>query len=439
MKYSYYKNLQWQFIKKLSNLNFSILLLLIIACTSIIGTVIEQDKDIQYYQSNYPINSSSINYINWKNIALFGLDHIYATWWFISLLILFFCSLLTCTFSRQLPSLRNARVWKFMPNDSIYKQDIKIKSISNISCTNMTYILNLQKYYVFQKDTRIYSYKGLIGRISPIFVHVSLIITLFGSMIGFFSGFTAQEIIPNREIFHIQNTISSGFYSYLPNNIIGKIDHFFIEYNQDKSIKQFYSNLTLLTNKGKYLTTKLISVNSPLKFSGLTFYQTSWNINAIKVEFDRQIVQQKLIETTFNNTRIWVYNLSIEPNKQLSFVISGLNNQICIYNSSGDLMQKINIGEKLNLNNHEFTITELMTSTGIQIKTDPGIYIVYIGFLILIISIALSYLSYCEVWIDHDKNSVRITGLTNRGQLTFEEELIKIHKQFLQMQITVIK
>nr|YP_009773977.1 c-type cytochrome biogenesis protein [Caulacanthus okamurae]QIZ74594.1 c-type cytochrome biogenesis protein [Caulacanthus okamurae] len=435
MKYSHYKSLQWEFIKKLSNLNFSILLLLIIACTSILGTIIEQDKDIQYYQINYPINHHFLNYINWKNITLFGLDHIYATWWFICLLALFFCSLLTCTFSRQLPSLRNARVWKFTPHNNSYKQYTKVKLLSDISYINITYILNLQKYYVFQKDIRIYGYKGLIGRIAPIFVHISLIITLSGSMIGFFSGFTAQEMIPNQEIFHVQNTINSGLYSHLPQNILGKIDNFLIEYNKDNSIKQFYSHLTLINNKGQYVIDKVISVNSPLKFKGLTFYQTSWSINAIKIQLDRKIVQQGLTETILNNKRVWIYNLNIQSSKQLSFIINGLNNQIYVYNSSGNLIQKLNIGEKLIINNHELVINELMTSTGIQIKTDPGIYIVYTGFLILMISITISYLSYCEIWINHNKNNVNMAGLTNRGELTFEEELIQIHKKFLQTQL----
>nr|WCH58044.1 Cytochrome c biogenesis protein [Cystoclonium purpureum f. stellatum] len=427
MKYLHYKKLQWNLTKQLSNLNFSIALFLIIATLSIFGTIIEQDKNLQYYQSNYPINNNTLLSINWKTITYFGLDHIYATWWFLLLLLLFFFSLITCTFSRQLPSLQNARNWKFMPYHHSKNLMITLPNIKSL--TNIIYTLNSQEYYVFQKDYRLYSYKGLIGRIAPIFVHISLIITLTGSMIGLFSGFTTQQMIPTKEIFHIQNIIKSGLYSHLPYNIIGKIDNFFIEYNKDHSIKQFYSDISLLNNQGQYLAHQIICVNSPLKFNELTFYQTAWNINGLKMSLDDTQIQQALNETKLGNTRVWIYTFNLQNKNRIFLLITGLKNKISIYNNSGNLIKIINIGERFTINNHNIAITEIIASTGLQIKTDPGIHIVYLGFSILIISIVISYVSYSQIWTDISVQNVKITGITNRGQLTFEEELITIQKK----------
>nr|YP_010904178.1 Cytochrome c biogenesis protein [Catenella fusiformis]WCH57429.1 Cytochrome c biogenesis protein [Catenella fusiformis] len=425
MKYLYNKTLQWHITKQLSNLSFSITLFLVIASTSVVGTIIEQDKNIEYYQTNYPTTHS----INWKTIIGFGINHLYTSWWFLCLLILFCCSLVTCTFSRQLPELKNARSWKFMPYSN--KNRLAINSLPMLSLKRMIFILNSKQYYVFQKNHLIYAYKGLIGRIAPIFVHISIITALTGSMIGLLGGFTAQQMIPTKEFFHIQSITKSGLYSHLPTTIVGRIDNFVIERNQDNSIKQFYSYITLLNNKGKQLSHKLIYVNSPLKFEGTIFYQTAWNINAIKMKIDNFVVQQKLTEHKLNNQRIWVYTLQIEPNSPIHMIITGLQNKISIYNSSGNLLKLIEVKEEIVVNNHSITITELMTSTGLQIKTDPGNDIVYLGFFILISSTMISYLSYSQIWIKHNQQNIQITGHTNRAQLTFEKELTSIQKQYV--------
>nr|YP_010903183.1 Cytochrome c biogenesis protein [Hypnea cornuta]WCH55636.1 Cytochrome c biogenesis protein [Hypnea cornuta] len=433
MKYLQYKTLKWKIIKQLSNLNFSIGLLLTISTISILGTVIEQDKNIEFYQFNYPIKPDISYLINWKNILYFGLNHIYTNWWFILLIALFFCSLITCTFSQQMPSLRNARQWKFITYNKNKNSNIDYLPIK--SFINIIYSLNQHNYYVFQRNNKIYGYKGLIGRLAPIFVHISIIITLTGNMLGLFTGFISQEIIPKGETFHIQNFIKSGKYSYLPYNIIGKIDNFSIEYNPNSSIKQFYSSISLKNNKNENLIQQKIYVNSPLKFHGLTFYQTSWNLEGLKIQIDNKLIQQKLQEIKINKIRTWIYNFNFTNHNSLFFLVNGLNNKILIYNSSGQLLQSIQTNETFNIHEHQITIKEIIPSTGIQIKTDPGIPIVYLGFFILIISIITSYLSYNQIWINIENNKINLKGTTNRGQLTFEEELTQIQKYYIQVTI----
>lgn len=440
MKYLNKKNIKWHATKLLSNLNLSIIMLLLISSISIVGTIIEQDQNINYYQLHYPIISNVTQLINWKIILYFGLDHIYATWWFIFLLTLFFFSLITCTFSRQLPSLRNARTWKFIPQTDKTKYSTSLNLFSIQSLSNIICSLNSKSYYVFHKKNRIYAYKGLIGRIAPIFVHISIILTLTGSMIGFFSGFTTQQMIPNGEIFHIQNIIKSGFQSSLPKNIIGKIDNFSIEYNSDNSSKQFYSDISLLNHDGKYITRKKIYVNSPLKFQGITFYQTDWQIDSLRIKIGSNNIQQKLNKAKIGNTNVWIYNLPITKNNQIFFIITSLEDKILMYNASGHLIEAIKVKETIKINNKSFTIKEIMTSTGVQIKTDPGLQIVYIGFLMLMISVTISYLSYSQIWISNISKKIQnlsLTGITNRAKLSFEEDLIFIQKTYTKFTLKI--
>nr|YP_009295571.1 cytochrome c biogenesis protein ccs1 [Mastocarpus papillatus]AOL58055.1 cytochrome c biogenesis protein ccs1 [Mastocarpus papillatus] len=442
MKYINKKNIKWYITKLLSNLNLSIIMLLFIAAISMIGTVIVQDQSINYYQLHYPISHHIIQPINWKVIIDLGLDHIYATWWFILILILFFCSLITCTFSRQLPALRNARNWKFMPETNKAKYCTSVNLFKIESLTNIISSLNSKYYYVFHKKNRIYSYKGLVGRIAPVFVHISIILTLTGSMAGFFGGFTTQQMIPSGELFHIQNIIKSGLQSSLPKDLLGRVENFYIEYNQDNSIKQFYSDILLLNHNGRDIIRKKIYVNSPLIFNNITLYQTDWQIDSLRIKIDSNTIEQKLKKTKLGNTYIWICNLPLNNIEQIFFIITSLNDKILIYNSSGNLITSINLHKTIKINSKNITIEEIMTSTGLQIKTDPGLPIVYIGFLILMISVVVSYLSYSQIWIScvsKKKQSLSITGITNRAKLSFEEDFICIQKAYSTFSLAVYK
>ena len=83
--------------KSIADLRFAIFILLMIANLSVIGTVIEQDQSVETYKLNYPLTNKVFGFLSWDIILRFGFDHIYTTWWFITLILLFGLSLLTCT------------------------------------------------------------------------------------------------------------------------------------------------------------------------------------------------------------------------------------------------------------------------------------------------------------------------------------------------------
>ena len=78
----------WLVANRLGNLQFAIVLLLLIASFSSIGTFIEQGKDTDFYQFNYPNTEPLFGFINAKFILLFSLDHIYTAWWFILIIVM---------------------------------------------------------------------------------------------------------------------------------------------------------------------------------------------------------------------------------------------------------------------------------------------------------------------------------------------------------------
>nr|YP_009391984.1 cytochrome c biogenesis protein ccs1 [Periphykon beckeri]ARW60332.1 cytochrome c biogenesis protein ccs1 [Periphykon beckeri] len=417
------KNFIWRFVKKLANLNFSIFVLSLIAFFCICGSIIEQDKSLSYYQINYP------HY--YLFILFLGFDHIFRTFYFALILIVFILSLITCTFSTQLPSLRNARRWKFLYSSCISKtSDYLLKNDSNSKYffTSIVYSLMRINFFVFYKNNSLYSYKGLYGRVAPIFVHFSIIAVLLGSIVSFLFSFVVQEIVPQGEVFHLKNIINAGFYSYLPDDLVFRVDNFYINYNTNGSVKQFFSSLSLYIHNYIILHEQLIYVNKPLRFFSVTLYQTDWQIDVARINCGvNSNIQKKFFKVNINGQNCWLLNIPISKDNNIFFVVFNLDNNVLVCSSSGLILQEVNLTEKFYINNIAFTINSIVPSTGLQIKVDPGIVLVYFGFFIMIFSTFTSYISYSQVWIYINVKSLSFMGSTNRALLFFEQDMIYLN------------
>ncbi|NMG60337.1 cytochrome c biogenesis protein, partial [Geitlerinema sp. P-1104] len=239
----------------LANLRLAILLLLFIATTSAIGTVIEQHESVDFYQANYPEDPALLGFLSWKVILAAGFNDVYKTWWFLALLVLFGSSLAACTFTRQLPALKAARNWKF------YRQPRQFKKLAlagtlpvvgeNTSdprpnLDQLQESLEQRRYQVFRDGDSLYARKGLIGRIAPIVVHASMLLILGGAIVGSVTGVMAQEMIPSGETVQVTNFVEAGDWSS-PDRFRGwslKVNRFWIDYTPSGAIDQFYSDLS---------------------------------------------------------------------------------------------------------------------------------------------------------------------------------------------------
>ena len=96
-------------LKIFTDLKFAILILIIIAIGSSLGSFIEQEEPLLFYQENYPSNKPIYGFIDWKIITGLEIDHIYRAWWFLSLLIILGICLISCTITRQFPLFVNSK------------------------------------------------------------------------------------------------------------------------------------------------------------------------------------------------------------------------------------------------------------------------------------------------------------------------------------------
>ena len=415
----------WLIANRLGNLQIAIVLLLLIASFSSIGTFIEQGKDVSFYELNYPNLKPLLGFIDANFIFFLGLDHVYTTWWFIMNIFLFVVSLCSCTLIRQLPSLKFSRLWRFYDSyKSMNKLNVK-STIDNGSLTKLIFQLKNNNYNVIQEGQSIYAYKGLIGRISPVIVHASMILVLFGSIIGTASGFMTQELVPTNTLFHLRNIVTSGPFSKVPQNIEGYVKDFKIAYSEEGAIDQFYSDLSILDNSVHLLNNKTIYVNEPLRYEGIVFYQTDWGITSIIIKIDNnKIVEIPLtLVDTLSNNRFWISNLSQSTSISVDnalLVLQDLTGRLSVYDSNKNLISEILVGDEFFLNGHSLRVINIIPSTGLQVKSDPGTLFVYFGFFMLMISTLLSYVSYSQIWAFKNNENLYIAGQTNRATYYFE-------------------
>jgi len=406
-------------IKILTDLKFALAVLLAIAIASSLGSFIEQDEPKFFYEQNYPLEKPIYGFINSNFILLLGLDHIYRTWWFLLLLVILGISLIGCTITRQFPILKNSKDYFFKKEKRSFLNLPFFVKIENIYYLKEIILLKIQKlnFYIYQNENLVYGYKGLIGRISPILVHFSLIIILLGSLFGAFKNFKAQEVLPKGELFHIQNPIRVGWFTALP-DINVRVNDFWVEYEK-KKIHQFYSSLSILDNYGNEIKEQTISVNNPLRYQNIDIYQSDWNLLGIRIE---KVSEKKIYEFPLfslnKNSKAWITWIK-DSDQNYSLIFDQLKPNFLIYDEKGNFLKESTLGELIN---KEYRILDILPSTGLLIKYDPSIGIIYFGFGLLMITTGLSYLPYTQIWIFHKSKNSWIGGITNRGKIQLEIE-----------------
>ena len=269
-------------------------------------------------------------------------------------------------------------------------------------------------------------------------VHVSIIILLIGSTFSSFIGYTAQEIAPRGEFFHIQNLTKLGNISYITQKFPCRINNFWITYTKDLKIDQFYSDLSLFDQKGNELKRKTIFVNEPFEFKQLVFYQTDWDILGLKLRLnDQKMLQLPLKKITKGGNRFWLGTLNLDNiTTNLTVVVKDLNDKVYFYDSKGRLVQESYVGGFVKMDkNLRIQISDILTSTGLQIKSDPGLSIVYFSFLLLIVSIYVSFFTYSQIWLIELSKNIKIGGNSNRSVLFFQENFRKLIKKSMSQSV----
>ena len=157
-------------------------------------------------------------------------------------------------------------------------------------------------------------------------------------------------------------------------------------------------------------------------------------ISKMPIKKKKAIFRNLLIVVSFRMTcnlrpsllLTWISSPKI-PENGVVLIIDNLEGYCSLYDTTGNFLGNLELNES-NEFNQPLTFVEIISSTGLQIKTDPGIPMIYSGFFFLMLSTLLSYITYSQIWLIQRNQKLFIGGTTNRAIFDFELEFLKLVK-----------
>ena len=412
-----------QVLNWLSSLKIAILLLLLIAISCATGTIIPQLESDQYYLENYNKNPF-LGIINGNILLLFDLNHIFTSFWFLLLLIWLAIALAVCSFRRQLPILKSALNWiDYKSPRQIAKlsvaQTIQTNNTSK-SLGDLTNFLRKRRWNVRETDGRIAARQGVVGRVGPILIHLGMILLMLGSTYGSLNGQTIEKFLaPGRSIDLLDKQKEK--------ELTIELENFKIERDPQGRAQQYKSTVNLIEPDGNNQA-KEISVNYPLRYKGLTLYQADWSLAAITIEINNspklQIPIQSIPEL---GEQVWGTIIPTNKNDKDTILLT-VNNElgpVVIYDNDGSKLTSLSTSQEAEVKDSVIKIVNIIPSSGLLLKRDPGVPIVYTSFAIILIGGSLSLISTKKIWVIHEKENsiIYIGGLSNRNLSGLSKEL----------------
>ncbi len=448
-----WKEVRTELFEFFASIKLAMFLFLTLAMASTIGTVLQQNEQPDVYIKEY-------GEVAYQWFVRLGFIDIYHSWWFTSLLALLCINSLTC-FYKRFPA-----VWRSTRQDKVNISLPFIKNLRNsveipIPATKeavgegFVRLLAEKGYRVIANneaaEATIYGTKGIMGRVGAHMAHLSATVIVLGGMIGSVWGFQNFGVCLEGETYRITE-----------GNFDLRVDKFWIDYHENGSVKSYNSTLAVI-DEGKETLTKTISVNEPLVYKGIWFYQSSYGnawdrVNAARINIkDRKT--SKVIETVdlewkkeqtlqdlgiklavtdfvadfgFNSTEKKVFSKTVEhDNPAVKLAIwegDSMQATPWIFYHYPDLFE-------VKGSQYDFELVGYRPQqfTGLQIAKDPGVNIVWVGSTMLVVGITLSsFIFHRRLWakIIPDANGtgvvVHLGGNTHKSQIDFQKEFKKM-------------
>ena len=414
-------------IFNISSLKFAIFLLIFIAISSSLGTFIPQEKGLKEYFDLY--NSTPfLGFLDGEKIIKLQLNHIYTSLWFLFSLFLLCLSLALSSFRKQIPTLKSSLKWvDYTKKEKFEKLKLNCKwetNENNQLITKANQILQKGGWNTLINENTISARKGVFGRFGPILVHFGLIILLIGSTYGNFSRQSLEEyLIPNETIDLINDNLNK--------KLSLKLNNFYIDRADNGVPKQFTSNIEIFSENSSDSFKKETSVNHPIRYKGLTIYQADWSISNLILKIDDITYQLQLKPVPEIGEQIWgiVIELGEKIKKNYLLTINNEYGPIKIFDTDNFSETNIYLKTKgTEINSSQIEFIQAIPSSGLIIKNDPSVPIIYCSFVFIIIGASLSLIPTKRLWIMNDKESnfLYMGGLCNKNLSGFETEFMNL-------------
>ncbi len=406
----------------------------------------------------------------YRILHFFDLFDMYHSWWFQVLLLLLTANLLVCSIERL------SSTWKmFFARDPGFKperfkkqqdrQEFTLQRPQEEAADSVRAFLGKSFGKVHEKriDPELYFFaeKYRWSRLGVYVVHLSVLLMLVGGLIGSLFGFQGFATIVEGE--STSQVRLRGSDRSIALDFAIKCENFEVSFYDSGAPKEFRSDLVLLQD-GRKVHTKSIVVNDPLRYQGISIYQASYGRLPPKhSQAEPESVTLKIETRTTGETRTIATRLDQTESLpaglgtltlvdfQPEFQMRGVDLGPCLlarHDQAGQEPEHILL--PLNYENfdkmrqgsviiavQEVTGADLEHSaepvyyTGLQIKKDPGVWVVYTGFILMIIgcfvAFFLSHQRICTVITPKGRSSrIMISGLANKNNPGMQRKVEKL-------------
>jgi cytochrome c biogenesis protein len=218
-------------------------------------------------------------------------------------------------------------------------------------------------------------------------------------------------------------------------------DDYEVSYYDTGAPKEYRSDLTILDDDEAVLSRAII-VNDPLSYRGVTLYQSSYGAILKQAEV-------KLQNNDTGKTHQFILSFgetqSIPGSSDKVQIVDYQQNMgqfgpavgIALFREGQEpvgswILVKMPQFHGNRIDNYKVNVisTEDGYYTGLQVKKDPGVWVVYAGFIAMLLGIGMTYYtSHRKLWIwagpaESDQSSTRIivAGRTNKNPIAFESD-----------------
>ena len=442
----------WDFF---CSLKLTIFLLISLALTSIIGTVLPQGQ----VPPEYVAQISPLKLQIYTTLGFFDMYH---SWWFITLLYIFSLNL-TCCSIKRLPY-----VLKFISEPTLVlgesmrksfslKQEISFATPLDIAKKRLAEFLDseLTAPVVTEQgeEYHLFAQKSAWSRLGVYVVHASILVIFVGAIIGSLFGYKGFVTIVEGSGISSLETRSGKL---MPLGFEVRCEKFNVDFYPTGSPKEFRSILTILENGQPvpgYKDVKVI-VNQPLTYKGITFYQSSYGQasegsehsftagprgTAVSQRFATHEGEAitlkdgtvfKMLEAA-QEVRQFMPEFS-GPAARVEVTFKGKASQTFIVFKN---YPEINAqrGDELIFN---YDGSNAKQYTGLQVAKDPGVWVVWLGCLMMVVGLFIAFfMSHKRVWIVVSKGHARMYGNASKNQAAFSMQFDELSEKLKQLKI----
>lgn len=409
----------------LGNLRLAIGLLLLIALTSALGTALPQNEPASAYHHHYD-DQPWLGLLKAAPILALQLDHVYSSGWFLALLALLATSLTTCSIRRQWPALRSGLQWLDHQHPhqlSKYAIGLTREAEPQI-LQELAQLLRQRGWKVQQKTGRLAARQGVIaGRSGPLLVHVGLIVLITGAAWGALGGQRLERFLaPGRSLDLVDRQGE--------NRLSIQLQDFSVDRDARGQAQQFHSQLLVSAPTMATSHHVDISVNHPARMGGVTVYQADWQVAALTLQLGQSPQLQFPLQPLPNlGEQVWGLALPTRPDGSHPVLLTVTSEQgpVLVYDSDGERLGALRVdGPPLDIDGLPIRITHVLPASGLLIKRDPGIPLVYTGFAVALLGGGLSVLDSRKLWAVAAQGQLHVAGISNRNVVGFGEVLPRL-------------